>query len=96
MEVKKITFGHQAESEGYGAGITYASFEEQFVGAKIDFSVNTYALQQRGNELVSGKNNVDGISGATTTSLAVVTMLNEGLVRYKPFLQPSKGPKQKT
>ncbi|AKA34249.1 FMN-binding protein [Flagellimonas lutaonensis] len=88
MTIEKIEFDHSAESEGYGDGITYTSFEKQFVGAKIDLTDNTFSLFQSGSEVEKGNQRIDGLSGATMTSQAVVKMVNEGLKKYKGYLNP--------
>lgn len=88
MTVEKIEFEHRAESEGYGAGITYNSFENQFVGAKIDLTGSTFGLNLNNREIIEGEQQIDGISGATATNLAVVEMVNEGLKKYSGYLTP--------
>ncbi|MCJ7465942.1 MAG: FMN-binding protein [Maribacter sp.] len=87
-EIKKIEFGHKVESEGYGAGITNTSFKSQFTGVKIDFEKNSFGLRQSGKKLMAGNTIIDGISGATATSTAAVTMVNEGLQKYRNYLNP--------
>ncbi|PWL40405.1 hypothetical protein DKG77_06210 [Flagellimonas aquimarina] len=87
LEIKKIEFDHKAESEGYGDGISFSSFENQFVGAKIDFEANTFALNQAGKTVVKGNTAIDGISGATTTSAATIKMVNDGLKKHRNYLK---------
>ncbi|WP_299211780.1 FMN-binding protein [uncultured Aquimarina sp.] len=86
QKISKISFGHVAESEGYGAAITYNTFENKFTGAKISFSKNTFGLTQNGKNLIKGGQKIDGISGATITSQAVVQMLNTELKKYQSYL----------
>ncbi|NHF59703.1 FMN-binding protein [Flavobacteriaceae bacterium TP-CH-4] len=86
-EILKIEFGHQFESEGYGAAITNSSFEKQFLGAKIGLEANTFGLQQGGREVIKGNQPIDGISGATVTGNKVVELLNEGLLRLKEYTE---------
>lgn len=83
QEIEKIEFGHKAESEGYGAAFTQTSFENQFVGAKINFESNTFTVNQGGRHIDSM---IDVISGATETSEAAVKMVNEGLQKYRGYL----------
>ncbi|MHA7831857.1 MAG: FMN-binding protein [Flagellimonas sp.] len=85
MEIKKAAFEHVAESEGYGAAIAFSSFEEQFVGTKINWDENTFGLNQNDRTLIKGDKVVDGISGATITSRLTVEMVNDGLKKYKSF-----------
>ncbi|WP_299443112.1 FMN-binding protein [uncultured Aquimarina sp.] len=86
QEISKISFDHIAESEGYGAAITYNTFENKFTSAKISFSQNTFGLTQNGKNLIKGDQKIDGISGATITSQAVVQMLNTELKKYQSYL----------
>ena len=85
LEIKKIEFDHKAESEGYGTAMTRTSFENQFVGTKIDFEKNTFSLRQHMEKRIDDGTFVDGISGATMTSEAVLEMVNEGLKKYKGY-----------
>ncbi|MEQ5792473.1 FMN-binding protein [Muricauda sp. NFXS6] len=85
MEIKKAAFEHVAESEGYGAAIAFSSFEEQFVGTKVNWGENTFGLNQNNTTIIKGDKVVDGISGATITSRLTVEMVNDGLKKYKPF-----------
>lgn len=88
LEIMKIEFDHRAESEGYGAAMTQSSFEDKFVGTKIDLEKNTFTLQNNMEKRVDDGILVDGISGATMTSQAALEMINEGLKKYKGFLNP--------
>lgn len=81
-EILKIQFEHKLESDIYGAGITSTSFENQFLGTKINQKVNLFGLQQNGRTVEKGNLIIDGISGATVTSRKVVEMMNKGLRRY--------------
>ncbi|WP_036383867.1 FMN-binding protein [Muricauda sp. MAR_2010_75] len=86
-EITKVEFGHKAESDEYGAdGITLPSFEGQFIGTKINWTENTFGLDQSGKTLIKGNTTIDGISGATVTSQAVLRMMNEGLQKYSHYL----------
>ncbi len=89
LEIKKVAFDHKGESEGYGDAITYASFENKFTGANISFTSNTFGLKQDDRKIIKGNHEVDGISGATITSDAVVKMMNDGLKKYQNYLQTS-------
>lgn len=86
-EITKVEFGHKAESDEYGAdGITLPSFEDQFIETKINWTGNTFGLDQSGKTLLKGNTTIDGISGATVTSQAVLRMMNEGLQKYSHYL----------
>ncbi len=81
--VKEIQFGHKAESDGYGAGITRKSFETQFAGQALAPGKPVFGLRQTNKELQQGQKMVDGVSGATITSAAAVAIVNETLSRVR-------------
>ncbi len=85
LEIKKIEFDHNAESEGYGAAMTQASFEKQFIGTVINLEKNSFVLQKYIEKQVDDGTLIDGISGATMTSEAALEMVNEGLKGYKGY-----------
>lgn len=86
LEIKKVAFEHKAESDDYGAAMTQTSFEDQFVGTKINLESKTFSLQKAVEKAVDDGLNIDGISGATMTSQGVVDMMNEGLRKYRNYL----------
>ena len=86
LGIKKIEFDHKAESEGYGAAMTQSSFEDKFVGTKIDLEKNTFTLQKNMESRIDDGTKIDGISGATMTNQGVIEMVNEGLKKYKGYL----------
>ena len=86
LEIKKIEFDHKAESEGYGAEMTKSSFEDKFVGTKIDLEKKTFTLQRNMEKRIDDGTMVDGISGATMTSEAAIEMVNFGLQKYRGYL----------
>ena len=81
-EILKLQFEHMVESEGYGAGITQDSYENQFIGKVSENDSNDFGLKQSGMTLIEGNSMTDGISGATITSKATVEMINQGLQNY--------------
>lgn len=83
-EIVKVRFDHKMETEGYGNTIVEATFEEQFKGGEIRFEGKSFALKQEQNNM-EGVTIVDGISGATVTSAAVVQMLNTGFKDLAPY-----------
>ncbi len=86
-EILKLQFQHMAESEGYGAGITQESYENQFVGKVLETDSNDFGLKQNSMSLIEGNTMTDGISGATITSKATVEMINQGLQKYRNYLE---------
>ncbi|WP_420322006.1 FMN-binding protein [Flagellimonas sp.] len=87
LQIKKVEFEHVAESEGYGATIADTSFENQFMGATVNFGKNSFGLNLNGKILLEGVKTIDGISGATTTSRLTIEMVNNDLKKYKPYFE---------
>ena len=73
------------ESEGYGAAITEAAFQDQFIGQKIIFDGNSFSLNQDNNLIIEGESAIDGISGATSTSTTVIEMMNNGFINLGAY-----------
>ncbi|MFX0557894.1 FMN-binding protein [Maribacter sp. CXY002] len=87
LEIKKIEFDHAAESSDYGAPFTQNSFENQFVGKRINFSDNMFFLRKQIEIIEDDGHVIDGLAAATMTSSAAVKMVNEGLQRYRNYLE---------
>ncbi len=62
----------QAETPGLGGRITEEGFQNSFAGVDIRPAIRVAKFAMAGNE-------VDGISGATTTSTAIERIINEGI-----------------
>ncbi|PIB25555.1 FMN-binding protein [Maribacter sp. 4G9] len=86
LEIKNIEFDHKSETYGYGSAMTQRTFEDQFVGSKIDLEYHSFTLQQNIEKRIDDGVIIDGISGATMTSAAAVQMVNLGLQKYKGYL----------
>ena len=86
LKIKKIEFDYKAESEGYGAAMTQSSFEDKFIGTRIDFKKNTFTLKKNIENRIDDGVIIDGIGGATMTSESVVEMVNYGLQKYRGYL----------
>ena len=87
QQIDKLLLDHRAESDGYGSAMTYSSFEGQFTDRVINHEKQTYGLKQNNKMLIEGEYVVDGLSGATQTSKAVVEMMNNGLNSYGAYLK---------
>lgn len=87
MQIEKLELDHLAESEGYGEGITYSSFESQFTDTDLNMDGSPFGLNQGEMTIVKGSHQIDGISGATQTCTTVVEMLNESLQQYRKYLK---------
>lgn len=86
LEIKKIEFDHAAESSDYGAPFTNNTFENQFVGKKIDFGDTMFFLRKQIEMMEDDGHVIDGLAGATMTSAGAVKMVNDGLRRYQGYL----------
>lgn len=86
MEIVSIVFDHETETPGLGAEITHSYFKNQFVGVRLDPTSRCFSLHQDGEEVLEGKECIDGVSGATITSKGAVQMLNNGLLKYYAYL----------
>jgi len=85
-------YDHKTETPGLGAEITKKWFQDSFKGKKIlDESgkiVSIYVKKGRGNKL--DDHSVDGISGATITSVGVRKMLKTYFVNYQAYFAKMK------
>ena len=87
-----MTFDHETETPGLGAEIKTEWFQSQFKDKKLTDESGEFALdvlKGKGNN-IEGDYKVDGISGATITSVGVEDMIIKGYSMYKPFLQNNK------
>ena len=86
------SFDHKGETPGLGAEIKdNPKFSEQFKGKKIyDYNGEYTSVVVTKGGVKNPEYEVDGISGATVTSVGVSEMLNRGLGYYRPFLEAIK------
>ncbi len=89
-QFENVQFEHLAESEGYAAGFTMSSFEDQFTGVEIKAGDTNFGIEQGDKLVLKGSYTVDGISGATQTSMAGIEMMNMGISRVKNYAFPKK------
>lgn len=89
LKIVNIAFEHVGETPGLGGQINESAFESQFIGTTINLESNSFSLYQEAVKIIHGKHKIDGITGATITSKGVIEMLNEGLAKYKVYLQSS-------
>ena len=86
---------HESETAGLGALIAEEKFQKQFCGKHIfaDGDSSRVALTVvKNGEVEPGKENyqVDGITGATLTSVGVANMVTEGLQQYMGYFKSIK------
>ena len=90
-------FDHASETPGLGAKIAEPAFYTQFRGKKLSDAGQFSSVKVIKGGANGSENGVDAISGATMTSKAVSTSLEQWLGAYKAFLtgrsaaQPEKG-----
>lgn len=87
LEIKNIAFEHKGESEGYGAAMVQRTFEDQFLGTKVNLEEDTFTLQKAIEKANDDGHFIDGLTGATMTSQGAVTMVNQGLRKYSSYLK---------
>ena len=90
QQIDKLLFDHRAETDGYGAAMTYSSFEGQFAGRVVSGDGPIFGLKQNDQLLAGGTYEIDGLAGATQTGKAVIEMMNTGLGPYKAYLESVK------
>ena len=90
-------FDHASETPGLGAKIAEPAFYTQFRGKKLSDAGEFSSVKVIKGGANGSENGVDAISGATMTSKAVSTSLEQWLGAYKAFLtgrsaaQPKEG-----
>ena len=88
--IEKLSLDHSAESDGYGAAMTYSSFENQFVDRDLSLDEYNFGLKQNDKMLIEGIHEIDGLAGATETGNAVIEMINNGIKSYEIYLKQHK------
>lgn len=79
--IRGITFYEQEETPGLGGEIQSEWFRKQFRGKSIEDAVGNPGIRIQRGRKASAANEVDGISGATLTSVKVEAMLNDVIER---------------
>ena len=75
--IRGFTIVEQAETPGLGGRIVEPWFLEQFKGKKVIPALHIISNRQGDNP-----NEIDAITGATETSKALDTIINEGLAKF--------------
>ena len=89
---KKIVYGtyfyHESETAGLGARIGERWFQEQFNGKPVFAEGNTETVELKVVKAGASKaeTEVDGVTGATLTSVGVSDMVQDGLSVYLSFI----------
>lgn len=85
-----VAFDHKGETPGLGAEITdNPTFRKKFNDKQI-FKGEDFVSVQVLKKVQDPEHEVDGISGATITSVGVSNMLMESLGNYLPYLEKIK------
>lgn len=81
-------FNHEGETAGLGAEIKDSKkWQDLFIGKKIYDTGGKAVLSVRKSSEIKDKScEVDGVTGATLTSVGVSDMLQEGFAKYKKYL----------
>lgn len=85
-------FSHESETAGLGALIVEQKFQDKFIGKHLyaDTLQNEVSLTVvKAGKVEAGKENyqVDGITGATLTSVGVANMVKDGLQQYVGYFK---------
>lgn len=83
--IKGVTILSNSETPGLGTRVCADEFLGQFKGKKIVPEVKVVAGGGAG-----GENEVDGITGATLTGVAIQNLLNNEYKKVKPIISESK------
>ena len=75
--IRGFTIVEQAETPGLGGRIVEPWFMDQFKGKKVKPALHIISNRQGDNP-----NEIDAITGATETSKALNTIINDGLARF--------------
>lgn len=83
---------HESETAGLGALIAEEKFQDQFKGKSLfaeGDSMNVALTVVKKGKIEAGKEDyqVDGVTGATLTSVGVANMVNHGLQQYVGYFQ---------
>lgn len=91
--IQNIRFFEQSETPGLGARIEEAWFVNQFQGVRIDWEdgAGEYVVISPVAEK-KPQNEIDAITGASQTSMALMRTLNADLKRFKTLFQSSANP----
>ncbi len=81
-------FNHEGETAGLGAEIKDSKkWQDLFIGKKIyDAEGKAILSVKKSSEIKDKSCEVDGVTGATLTSVGVIDMLQEGFAKYKNYL----------
>ena len=87
--IQGVVYDHKSETPGLGAEITAQWFQEQFEGKKIKDEKNKLVSIEvkKGQRNELDMNSVDGMSGATVTSVGVENMLQKDFSRYQAYFK---------
>ncbi len=83
-------FDHASETPGLGGEIVTDKFRSQFIGKIVMQDNNIVPIKIVKGGIKDAKHEVDALSGATITSVAVQTMIENWLKVYEPFLEKQK------
>jgi Na+-transporting NADH:ubiquinone oxidoreductase subunit C len=87
------TFDHAAETPGLGAEIKDdPNFSKQMIGKELYNEEGEYVSVEvlKGKAPAGSQHKVDGITGATITSVGVSEMLDRGIKYYEPYFEKVK------
>ncbi len=88
-----VSFDHKSETPGLGAEITTSDFQNQFEGKKIFNDLDEFVsilVKKPAQYNPDDEHEVQGLSGATLTSVGLQNMLKASLKPYVNFFKANK------
>lgn len=95
--IENIVFNHKSETPGLGAEISKRSFEEKFIGLKLN-QTHTFLIKKVSHRNTPNNEHpndledinvypIEGLSGASITTSGVQDMLNKTIENYSELLK---------
>lgn len=87
FNVTGAVFDHKGETPGLGGEVSTPAFANQFIGKKIIENNQIVPIVLKKNADKTSPYEVDAISGGTLTSEGVNKMIDDGLEKYKSYIE---------
>ena len=86
-----VFFSHASETPGLGGEVSSENFQKKFIGKKLLDQENLAITVTKSGKAKDDLFEVDGLSGATITSVGVDEMIRKALTSYMFFLKNQNG-----
>lgn len=92
-KIAGVDFTKHNETPGLGGRISEQSFKARFADRKISNTAKTFFnIVPEGSARPDHNEEIDGLTGATETSRAVETLINDAIRNYLPILEKEAKP----